>query len=58
MECRCGSGQYRYPLYDGHGIFLTYVCSSCEGQKLKGFRPNIAPWRSVLNQYCVPDRSK
>jgi hypothetical protein len=21
-------------------------------------RINIAPWRSVLNQYCMPDRSK
>jgi hypothetical protein len=41
MECRCGSGQYRYALYDGHGVFLTYVCSSCEGEKLKGFRPDI-----------------
>jgi hypothetical protein len=41
MECRCGSGECRYPLYDGHGIFLTYACSSYEGEKLKGFRPDI-----------------
>lgn len=41
MECNCGSGKYRYPLYDGYGIFLCYVCEKCEKQKLKEFRSDI-----------------
>lgn len=41
QECTCGSGEYRYPLYDGHGIFLTYACDQCEEEKLKEFRPDI-----------------
>jgi len=40
-ECSCGSGNGRFPLYDGYGIFLTYGCPSCEEEKLSGFRSDI-----------------
>jgi hypothetical protein len=40
-ECNCGSGEIKYPLYDGYGIFLTYACEQCEKDKLKGFRSDI-----------------
>jgi hypothetical protein len=39
--CSCGSGRTHYPLHDGHGIFLTYACESCEKEKLSKFRPDI-----------------
>jgi hypothetical protein len=26
---------------DGHGIFLTFVCSKCEAEKMARFRPDI-----------------
>lgn len=29
------------PIYDGHGIFLTYVCPRCKTEKLSGFRADI-----------------
>jgi hypothetical protein len=41
MECSCGSGEFRYPLSDGHGIFLAYVCDSCRDEVLSKFRPDI-----------------
>lgn len=41
QECACGSGHYRFPLYDGHGIFMTYVCDDCEKEKVAKFRPDI-----------------
>lgn len=41
MECNCGSGKAKYPIHDGHGIFLAYVCEDCEKEKLKGFRSDI-----------------
>lgn len=28
-------------IYDGYGIFLTYVCPKCEKEKIAGFRPDI-----------------
>jgi len=40
-KCDCGSGVEKYPLYDGHNIFLTYVCPICEDKKLAKFRPDI-----------------
>lgn len=40
-ECYCGSGEYPHPLYDGYGIFLAYVCSECEAEKLGHYRPDI-----------------
>ena len=40
-KCDCGSGFPRHPLYDGYGIFLTYVCEVCEATKLEKFRPDI-----------------
>jgi len=39
--CNCGSGQYKYALYDGYGIFLTYVCDKCEDERRKKFRLDI-----------------
>ena len=39
--CSCNSGREKYAKYDGHGIFLTYVCSKCEDEKMKQFRPDI-----------------
>jgi hypothetical protein len=43
MLCRCGSGEYRYPLLDARGIFVAYVCDTCEEQVIHdgGFRPEI-----------------
>lgn len=40
-DCACGSGKSRYPLSDGRGIFLTYVCEDCETERLSEFRPDI-----------------
>jgi hypothetical protein len=40
-ECSCGSGEERYPLYDGYGIFLCYACEKCEKEKLRGYRSDI-----------------
>lgn len=39
--CSCGSGEPKYPLKDGHGIFLTYACDECRQEKLSGFRSDI-----------------
>jgi hypothetical protein len=41
MKCNCGSGQERYEILDGYGIFLTYVCYACENERLQEFRPDI-----------------
>ncbi len=41
QECNCGSGEYKYPEYDGYGIFLCYVCDECRDKKLKGYRKDI-----------------
>lgn len=39
--CMCGSGEPRYPLKDGYGIFMTYVCDHCVKEKREEFRPDI-----------------
>lgn len=39
--CPCGSGHQREAQYDGHGIFLTYMCTSCEREKLSRYRADI-----------------
>lgn len=39
--CSCGSGYEKFPLYDGHGIFLCYACWECEEEKMAGYRPDI-----------------
>lgn len=39
--CMCGSKEPRYPLKDGYGIFLTYVCDHCVGERRKEFREDI-----------------
>lgn len=41
MECNCGSGMERFPLYDARGIFCTYVCDNCESWKKKRYRTDI-----------------
>lgn len=40
-KCPCGSGEYPEQLYDGHGIFMCYVCSKCRKKKVAGYRPDI-----------------
>lgn len=39
--CHCGSGETHWPEFDGYGIFLTYVCSKCEREKMKRYRSDI-----------------
>lgn len=39
--CSCGSGEPRYPINDGHGIFLTMACSRCEEAQLAKYRPDV-----------------
>jgi hypothetical protein len=41
VRCDCGSNEFRYPLKDGYGIFLCYVCDKCVGEKRKRYRPDI-----------------
>jgi len=41
MECICGSGMIRFPLYDARGIFCTYVCDECELEKKSRYRADI-----------------
>ena len=40
-KCNCGSGNIRYPIYDGYGIFLSYVCETCEADVTAKYRPDI-----------------
>ena len=40
-KCPCGSGEFGEAHHDARGIFLTYACSSCEKDKLAGFRPDV-----------------
>jgi len=39
--CHCGSGKERRALYDGYGIFLTYVCDDCYETKRSKYRADI-----------------
>lgn len=39
--CSCGSGKPRWAKYDGHNIFLCFVCDDCEQKRMSGFRPDI-----------------
>lgn len=39
--CSCGSGEPREAIYDGHNIFLCYVCDKCRKERLSHFRPDI-----------------
>lgn len=47
--CRCGSGELRYPLNDGAGLFLTYVCAKCEDKVKASYNPAI--WSNP--HYCA-----
>lgn len=49
--CRCGSGEPRHEIHDARGIFVTFACSSCEKEKLKGYRPEIF----TNSNYDAPD---
>lgn len=40
-DCNCGSGEPRYPLRDGYGIFMTYVCDKCVKDRRGEFRSDI-----------------
>lgn len=40
-HCDCGSGKRFRNLYDGYGIYLCKVCSSCEEDKSSKFRDDI-----------------
>jgi hypothetical protein len=39
--CSCGSGLTRRAAHDARGIFLTFVCDTCEARKLSAFRPDV-----------------
>ena len=41
QKCPCGSGKFPEALYDGHNIFMCYVCDDCKAKKVAGFRPDI-----------------
>lgn len=41
MECMCGSGKERYPLYDARGIYCCAVCDDCEDEKRAKYRADI-----------------
>ena len=41
QQCTCGSGEPCWPLRDGYGIFLTYVCDDCIKEKRAEFRSDI-----------------
>lgn len=40
-DCPCGSGEPRHAVHDARGIFVAFVCSQCEEEKLKGYRSEI-----------------
>jgi len=40
-KCPCGSGLPREDVYDGHGIFLCFVCDRCRKEKLSQYRKDI-----------------
>jgi CDGSH-type Zn-finger protein len=40
-KCPCGSGEHKYPVCDGYGIFMHYACSKCENTKNKKYRSDI-----------------
>jgi hypothetical protein len=39
--CNCGSGLERRARFDARGIFLTYVCDKCEGEKIRSYRSEV-----------------
>lgn len=39
--CSCGSGRARSEMRDARGIFLTFVCSACQAEKMARFRPEV-----------------
>ncbi len=39
--CTCGSGREKYAKYDARNIFLCYVCSKCEDERMKGYRVEV-----------------
>ena len=41
MQCMCGSGKDRFPIYDARGIFCCSACEDCEEEKFAKYRPEI-----------------
>ena len=41
VTCPCGSGLYREPVSDGHGIFMFYACAKCKSEKERKYRDDI-----------------
>jgi len=39
--CPCGSGEPCWPLKDGYGIFMAYVCDSCCAAQMSKWRDDI-----------------
>jgi hypothetical protein len=42
-KCPCGSGECRWEIKDGHGIFLAFACSRCEDKKMHFIEMNYRP---------------
>lgn len=38
---RCETGKPRRALYDGNGLFCSYVCDDCEAKVRARYRPEI-----------------
>ncbi len=55
--CNCGSGQEKYAVHDAQGIFLCYVCSKCEKEKLSIYKPEILTGytQANVNEPIEPD---
>jgi hypothetical protein len=40
-KCNCGSGKIGEAINDARGIFLDYMCSKCQKQKLAKYRKEV-----------------
>lgn len=54
-KCSCGSGEERYELLDGFGIFVSYVCSECEDKVKSKYRPEIFEGAYQCEEPIEPD---
>ncbi len=57
VTCTCGSGRQRYAKYDGHGIFLTYVCEKCADSKMQQYRSDIEEHYDADEPIDIDDES-
>lgn len=39
--CSCGSGDEQVAVHDSKDIFITFGCTECLEQKLKGYRHDV-----------------